>query len=310
MTTVVLLGPQRFEPSLAQAAEAIGVRGTIALCTAGWQEREPEDEELTEHLGGGTVNLLLHRRAEDVFRRDPELSEAYRARQLRYRQLQDFYRIRLEYLIETARVIANRSAPDELLAEEQAASVNAIRMLDRHHKRRCERVRREFRERWEPSSRPVIAKHRAELKELLADCVALAIAGGNVATLINRLQLFDIADLIEGRPVLAWSAGAMAVTENVVVFHDDPPQGIDAPQVLDVGLGLVRDVVALPCPEGRLATDDPARMAMYAQRFAPARCVVLPRRAWIVTEGEPAGRGEGFLTIAPDGALHPAEAAA
>lgn len=304
---VVLLGPQRFDPSVADAAAAAGVTGQIALVTAGWQEREREDEELSEHLGGQTVNLELHRRADEVFQSDPEFSEAYRARQLRYRRLQDFYRIRLEYLIESARVIANRSAPEELLEEERESSVNAIKMLDRHHQRQCERVRREFIEAWDPKRRPPIARHREEVAQRLGECEAIAIAGGHVASLINRMHLFGLPELIGERPVFAWSAGAMAVTEQIVLFHDDPPYGIDAPQILDVGLGLVEEVVALPNPEARLALDDPDRMAMYAQRFAPASCLVLPRRSWLMFEGGRRVESKGVLELGVDGAVRSAE---
>ena len=309
--TVVLLGPQRFDPNVAEAAEAIGVSGRIAVVTAGWQEREGETEELSLHLGNRIVNLELHKRADDVFRRDEEFREAYRSRQLRYRHLQDFYRIRLEFLIESARVIANRSAPADILEEEQTSSVNAIRMLDRHHQRQCDRVRREFRERWDPSARLALAEHRAELAETLDGCAALAIAGGHVASLLNRLQLFDVAGLLgKSKPVLAWSAGAMALTPHVVLFHDSPPYGVDAPQILDVGLGLVDRVVALPNPEARLALGDADRMAMYARRFAPSTCLVLPRLSWAVMEGSKIGLSHGAMRLEADGRVVPVVEAA
>ena len=306
---VALLGPQRFDPSVAEAAMAAGVTGRFALITAGWQEREREDDELSEHLGGRTVNLALHERADDVFRSDGELRGAYRARQLRFRQLQDFYRIRLEHLIESARVIAHRAAPTELLAQEQEWSVNGIRVLDKHHLRQCERVRTEFQKEWAPLSRGRVAWHRAELARLLEGCDAVAIAGGHVASLLNRLQLFGVTDLIGERPVFAWSAGAMAVTERIVLFHDDPPYGVDAPQVLEPGLGLVSDVVALPNPEARLALDDAERMAMYAQRFAPATCMVLPRRSWVLFEAGAVVGSQRALTLHADGAVADPEAA-
>jgi hypothetical protein len=46
-----------------------------------------------------------------------------------------------------------------------------------------------------------------------------------VAVLVNRLRLFGLGDLVADKTVFAWSAGAMAVSERVVLFHDDPPQG-------------------------------------------------------------------------------------
>src|SRR5262245_17742581 len=88
---VVLLGAQRFDPTLGAAVRALGVAGPIATVTAGWQEREDEDKELDEHLGGATRNLRLHRRADEVFAQDPELHAAHRAKQIVLRHKQDFY---------------------------------------------------------------------------------------------------------------------------------------------------------------------------------------------------------------------------
>jgi len=301
--SVALLGPQRFEPTVADAAKALGVTGPIALVTAGWQEREPEDDQLSEHLGGRTVNLDLHRRGDEVFRRDPEFRAAYRARQLRLRQLQDFYRIRLEHLIESARVISSRAAPAELLAEEKQTSVEAIRVLDRFHLQRCQSVRQEFVDDWAPGSRPVVAEHREQVAKLLSDCEALAIAGGHVASVLNRLWLFGLGELPRSMPILAWSAGAMAVTERVVLFHDSPPSGAPAAQLLSGGLGLVTGIVALPNPEQRLALDQPERVAMYARRFSAACCLALPRRSWVVWQDGKLGHVQGVLRLESDGSV-------
>ena len=41
------------------------------------------------------------------------------------------------------------------------------------------------------------------------------------------------------------------------------------------GLSVVRDGVPLPHARARLLLDDTARMAVFARRFAPARCVLL-----------------------------------
>ncbi len=303
--TVVLLGPQRFEPTVAQAAKAVGITGRIALVTAGWQEREPEDEDLQEHLGGRTVNLELHRRADAVFRDDPPFAVAYRARSLRLRQLQDFYRVRLNFLVEAAHVIAQRTASAEFMVEENNTSVEALRVLDRHHLSRCQRVHAEFWGEWKRDERPVIAEQRAEISHLLDDCEAVAIAGGHVATILNRLRLFGFTKMLGARPLLAWSAGAMAVTQRVTLFHDFPPHGVSAPQLLDGGLGLVTDVVALPNPEKRVALDDRDRVAMYARRFKPAQCLVLPRRSWVVWRGGHPVDAHGVLRLEVDGSVMP-----
>ena len=62
------------------------------MITAGWQEREREDEELQKHLDRPLTNLCLHSRAEQVFSSDPDLFAAHRARQDRLQAIQQLYR--------------------------------------------------------------------------------------------------------------------------------------------------------------------------------------------------------------------------
>lgn len=276
---VVLLGAQRFDPSLADAVAELGVEGRIAAITAGWQEREEEDDDLKEHLGGRTINLRLHARAEEIFRKDPEFHAAHRKRQQILRHRQDFYRIRLEHALDAQHVIENRAAPKDILEDEARASIQEIRDIDRMHLERCVRDNKEFDERYKPLERPAIAEQIAEIASIVADCDAIAIAGGHVASLLNRLRLFDIQSLCRGKVIFAWCGGAMAVSERVVLYHHSPPQGAGAAEVLDEGLGLAGNVVCLPQPEFRLRLDDRERIRGMARRFAPATCLALPARS-------------------------------
>jgi hypothetical protein len=118
-----------------------------------------------------------------------------------------------------------------------------------------------------------VARHRKELAELIGPVDALVIAGGHVASLLNRLKLFDVLRLARGKPVVAWSAGAMVLTERIVLFHDFPPYGNDIAQVLDAGFGLVERLVVLPDPARRIRLDDRSGIARFAQRMSPATCV-------------------------------------
>ena len=276
---VVLLGAQRYNPTLGDAIKELGVKGKIATITAGWQEREDDDADLIEHLGPGAVNLKLHARGEDVFRKDKELLKAHRERQTVLRHRQDFYRVRLEHALDAQHVIDQRAAPDEILEDEARTSIDAIRNIDALHLERCTKDRRDFDARYRPLERGPIAKHRKELAKILADCEAIAIAGGHVASLLNRLRLFGIAELAQGKTIFAWCAGAMAISERVVLFHDSPPQGPGAAEVLDAGLGFVGDVVVLPQPEFRLKLGDRARLKVMVRRFAPATCIAMPARS-------------------------------
>jgi hypothetical protein len=67
----------------------------------------------------------------------------------------------------------------------------------------------------------------------------------------------------------------MALSDCIVLFHDHPPQGAGNAEVFDSGLGLLKGVVALPHAQTRIALHEAARVAMFARRFAPARCVTL-----------------------------------
>ena len=281
---VVLLGPQRFSPTLGDAVAAVGLekgKSPLATVTAGWQERESEDAELHEHLGKQTVNLKLYARAEEIWKADPELHAEHRKRQELLRHKQDFYRIRLEHELEAAHVIRQRKAPPEILAAEHTASIDAIRELDIYHLGQCSKIREDYEQRMRPLRRPAVLKHRQELAKLLEGVAGLAIAGGHVATLLNRLELFGIAELLGDKPVFAWSAGAMAISERVVLFHDDPPQGPGAAEVLDRGLGLCRGVLPFPQPEVRLRTGDKDRISLLARRLAPQTLVTLTGGAHI-----------------------------
>ena len=122
----------------------------------------------------------------------------------------------------------------------------------------------------------MIAEHRAEVSAVLADAAALVIAGGHVGVLAEVLHLFNVAAALQvGSPVIAWSAGAMALADRIVLFGDRSPQGPGHAEVYGSGLSLLRDVVLLPHARARLLLDDTPRMAVLARRFAPARCVPL-----------------------------------
>jgi hypothetical protein len=302
---LVLLGAQRFDPTLRDAVAELDMKGRVATITAGWQERETDDEDLVEHLQGRCVNLRLHARAEEVFKADKELSKAHRERQSVLRQRQDFYRIRLEHALDAEYVISQRSAPESILEDEHRASIEAIRELDYKHIARCARDRREFEDKWRPEERPSVATHRKEIAEILRDCDAIAIAGGHVASLLNRLTLFGIAELAHDKVIFAWCAGAMAISERVVLFHDSPPQGPGAAEVLDTGLGLATNVVVLPQPEFRLKMEDRARVSLMARRFSPALCIAMPARSRVTWLGGVPNQPHGVSELREDGSAGP-----
>ncbi len=275
MQTVVLLGPQGTAPDIGATLAEHGIGGKVALVRAGFQEREPEDAAMIATLGVAAVNLDLHRRSLDVFRADPPFTEAYKARQQRLRHMQTFYRVRLEKIEDAGRTVSVRYVEPELLQEEEKVSVDQFRHLDADHIERCDALRAAFDLEWRPAERPVIARHREELRTAIAGTQALVIAGGHVASLLNRLALFDVIGLAGNLPIFAWSAGAMVLSERIVLFHDYPPYGSDIAQVLDRGFGRAPGIVVLPDPRRRVKLDARTGIQRFARRMAPATCVAM-----------------------------------
>ena len=310
MRALAFLGPQRFKPTLARAVAALGVTGDLATVTAGWQERELEVEELHEHLGGRAVNLELHRRAERVFETDPEFAGAHHRRQELFREMQEIYVLRLDAALNACAVLDRRPGHALLLDEEREAALEAVRTLDAAHFARLAEVHAEFDARWKPLERPAVALERREITSLLGGVEGLAIAGGHVAVLVNRLRLFGVAALAGDKPVLAWSGGAMACATQLVLFHDHPPFGSGNPQVLDHGLGLEEALVFLPHARRRLDLADAPKLARFARRFRGRTLAVLEDGA-ILTWRAGAGwtADEGCLAVGEDGALVPMRAA-
>jgi hypothetical protein len=273
---VILLGPQR-RPTLDAVVRSLGLSGPVAAVTAGWQEREPDDAELSRVLGGRDVNLGLYRRWLDVQDRDPDYTAGAGRLDGILTELQDLYLLRLDHALRAVHALQRRdqSLRDRLRSEAVSEALAAVRELDAAHLRRVNETRLEFFGRLRPHDRPVIAEHRAAVSAVLADAAALVIAGGHVGVLAEVLHLFNVAAALNGAPVIAWSAGAMALTDRIVLFHDRAPQGPGHPEVYGSGLSVVRDVVLLPHARARLLLGDTARMAIFARRFAPARCVLL-----------------------------------
>ena len=304
---IILLGPQR-RPTLDGVVRSLGLgsdlSGPVATVTAGWQEREPDDAELAALLGGRAVNLGLYRRWLDVQDRDPEYFAGARRLADTLAELQDLYLLRLDYALGAVYAVQRRSASRDAVQD----AVAAVRELDTGHLRRVNGARLEFFERLAPHDRPVIAGHRAEVSAALADAAALIIAGGHVGVLAEVLHLFNVAAALNGAPVIAWSAGAMALADRIVLFHDRSPQGPGHAEVYGSGLSLVRDVVLLPHARARLLLDDTTRMAVFAQRFAPARCVPLEAGTRIDTSAD-GGWPPGVRVLGEDGHVTAREAA-
>lgn len=279
---------------------ARSLAGPLAAITAGWQENE--NDPLPRGLNGKSKNLGVYRRAERVFDEDRELFQAHRERQVRLKQLQRLYRVRLDHSVAAFRDLFGLARRERDLVSEangavdpshwepvQAevdAALEAIRSLDQHHLDSVSALHQAFEAQWQPNSRPAVARQREELAEELAGVQTVVVAGGHVAVLLNRMRLFDLAPLLAGKTLIAWSAGAMVASRRIVLFHDSPPWGAGNSEVLDYGLGLFDDVLPLPDPGRRLRVGDPRRVTLLARRFAPLTCVGLDEATVVSRDAE------------------------
>jgi len=288
---VTVLGPQR-RPTLAAVARDLDPGRPIATVTAGWQDREPDDGELDGLLDGRSANLRLHARWHDVLADDPDYAAAERAYLAVRREQRELYLIALDGVLralhETVRV-----GGDSVHSAARVDAEAVVRLADERHLSRVREARTAFEATVRAGERTAVARHRAEVGEVLAAASALVVAGGHVGVLLHLLRLFAVP---APEVLVAWSAGAMALTERVLLFHDpDPhdaaPHDPSHAEFLDAGLGWLRGCVLLPHARRRLRTDDPGRMAELAVRAAPARCVVLDDGA--------------RLDLGPGGALPP-----
>ena len=307
---IVLLGPQRLKPTLSAALKQSKVKGSIAVVTAGWEEREGEDRELAEHVGIEIRNLSIYQRVEDIFERDGELFEAMRGRHNTMRKIQTYYRLQLAHALESARELLGRSdGESEFLDPARDDAIRAVRQLDADHLKRITEVHAEFDAKWTPGDREHVAHHRKAIASEMSACQALCIAGGHVAILLNRMRLMDVIGLAPKVPIFAWSAGAMVLGERVVLFHDSPPQGAGDAEVLECGFGLCKDVVALPHASRRLRLEDKTRVELFARRFGPAKCIALDELSQVAYSNGALKPEVGTQCLTADGLLKELSAA-
>ncbi|MDN5726521.1 MAG: hypothetical protein L0G99_11410 [Propionibacteriales bacterium] len=270
---VRLLGPQRDPVGARTAVAELIPDGPIATINAGWREREDEITELNDVLGGRMHNLEVYRRWREMRSADP----AFDAAEVRLRHVlgeaQAVYQLRLRPALDTITALGRR---DEVARVQQAALDDANRVvqeLDAWQLRVVGAARQEFYDRTDLGVRAEVVRHRHEVAAMINNCAGFVISGGHVGVLLHCLHVFNLRPLLRG-PVITWSAGAMALSERVVLFADRSAQGGTPAQVYAEGLGVHTGLVCFPHADHRLSSD-PTQLARLARRFAPARCVLL-----------------------------------
>ena len=281
MSVQILLGPQSPHSNLKRAIDSLSVDGPVVSITAGWGDSEAEIDDLQAATGRHIEDMNLYHLAEELFSREPKLHALHRERQDKLQELQRLYRIRLTPGMSAARKLLRDKSGSDLLRLEQRAAISQVRALDRHHIKRLAAIHQEFDRRRAALLIPGATGLVQTLQQKLTEASLVLIAGGHVAVLINRIRLFRLGEMLAQKPVIAWSAGAMVLAERIVLFHDDAPQGKRDAEVLDAGLGIVRNVIPLPQAKSRLDWSSRNRMALFSRRFAPAKCCTLDNGSMI-----------------------------
>ena len=284
MAIQIMLGPQSPHSNLKNAIDLLPVKGPVVSITAGWRDSEAETDELQSAIGCPIEDLNLYRHAEEIFAREAELHALQRERQDQLLELQRLYRIRLTPAMTAARKLLREKGESDLLRFEQRAAIAQVRALDRHHVQRISATHQGFDKRRAMLDIPSAAALQQSLAQKVAQAGLVLIAGGHVAILINRIRLFRLGEVLMQKPIIAWSAGAMVLGERIVLFHDDAPQGKRDAEVLDAGLGIVKNVIPLPHAKSRLDWSSRNRMALFSRRFAPAKCCTLDSNSMIQLE--------------------------
>ena len=288
MQQLFILGPQRPDVNLDQAFKDIESSRPVAVISAGWQEAENDIDSIANVIQRKLTDLRLYSHAEALFKKDGQLHELYRRRQDRLQERQRMHRIRLRQALLAARRLLRAEGDEQILRHEQRHAISQLRSLDRHHAKSIAAIHAEFDQVLEDRPSDQLIRQTRRIAEVVADSDVVLITGGNVAVLVNRLRLFGLKDMLHDKTIVAWSAGAMALTDHVVLFHDRTPLENRDAELLDCGLGIIPGVVLLPDARHRLRRKDRVRIGLFSRRFAPAASLTLDNGAMLhYRDGQP-----------------------
>jgi peptidase E len=284
---LTVLGPQRPDPNLPQVLDLLGVRGPVAMITAGWRHDEGETAALEKALARPHAHVPLYQWFDRVMAGDAELARAYSERSERMRAYKELYRIRVRGALGVVeRLLEHRDEMPDLVDRELVRAIDTVRDVDDQMLASLRDVRVAFPRMARSIEHAEVKAHHDEAARVIADADTIVVAGGHVAVLLNRLQFFGVHTLLQdaleaGKAVIAWSAGAMVMTNRIALFYDDPPDGPAEAEVLDNGLGFLPGVVLYPHARRRLRIHDANRIARLARRFAPAESIGIENGAWL-----------------------------
>lgn len=299
--SLTILGPERPDGVLPEVLARRGVTGPLALISAGWRYDEARDEPLRAALPNEVRNLRLYDRFRHLEHDATDVIAPYTRKQDALRKTKERYRLRVHESLSIASALLRENGDLECpwfrqairhLQEVDDLFLAEVRGLHDRYEKECR-----------PGEHPLVRRQREEIREQLNGCAALLIAGGHIGVLRNRAFFFDLGSLITDRPIYAWSAGAMLLTERVLLYHDHTAYGPGTAELLDHGFGLLRQTVFLPHARERLDLGDRVHLAVLSRRLAPRQVVGLENGA-VFEDGRYSGREGAAFTIANDGSVH------
>ena len=242
---VTVLGPQRRTSGAKAAVAELIPRGTIATINAGWRERESDDGELDAVLEGRMANLRLYQRWTELISTDAEYAAAERKLADELEEQQAVYALRLFHAVAALDQVNRRDKMPAVRAAAVADGIRQLRALDAWHLAEVAGSRQTFYRSVMIGERPNVLAHRRELLEICRGSAGMVITGGHVGVLLHLLHVFGLAAMIT-EPVITWSAGAMALSDRVVLFGANRPAGRRLPEVWAEGLGRTRGCCRFP----------------------------------------------------------------
>ncbi len=266
------------------------------------------------HRDPNVQNLSLYYEFKRFCKKEPELAENYREKQKALRRVMALYRrsnrmglqllkvqlatVQKWYpewsfasLLDHAEQNAGRGHDAlGLAAEELRLQLKRIREQDEWLLERLERLEAAFQDGHAlRQNKSWLAKRRL-LSGRIRGSATVVLYGGHLAVLLNRLRFFDLGgalqeNLAAGGTIVARAAGAMALGERVVVYHDEYQDRHHTFEVLGRGVGLLPGLLLLPQHAERIRKGSQDHLTFLARRFPLRACIGLDEGAVLVVDG-------------------------
>ena len=253
---IAVLGPQRRTTAARTAVAELIPTGSVATINAGWREREAADAELGEVLGGRMVNLRLYQRWSELIAADSEYAAAERKLPSDLEEQQAVYAVAAVPRVAALDEVNRRDKMPAVRAAAVADGIRALRALDAWHLDEVAASRQQFYRTTQIGERQNVAEHRRQLAELVDDELRDGDHRRARGRAVHLLHVFGLAAMIK-TPVITWSAGAMALSDRVVLFGAHRPAGRRLPEVWADGLGAFSGGAAVPAPTAPTADARP-----------------------------------------------------